>query len=86
MTGKFFHYGEAQNINLALYFGIYYCMTGLHGIHVLTGMSLIAWVFIRVKRGDFSPTHYTALEGVGLFWHLVDLIWIFLFPLLYLVT
>jgi cytochrome c oxidase subunit 3 len=86
MTGRFFHYAEAQNQNLALYFGVYYTMTGLHGIHVLCGMGLIAWCFIRTKRGDFTPTSYTALEGVGLFWHLVDLIWIFLFPLLYLVT
>jgi cytochrome c oxidase subunit 3 len=72
--------------NLALYFSFYYMMTGLHGIHVMIGMGLIIWTMIRLKRGDFSPTHYTAMEGVGLFWHLVDLVWIYLFPLLYLVT
>lgn len=72
--------------NLALYFSFYYMMTGLHGFHVLIGMGLIFWVWLRMRRGDFSPEYYTAVEGVGLFWHLVDLIWIYLFPLLYLVT
>lgn len=72
--------------NLPLYFSFYYMMTGLHGIHVLLGMGLITWVMWRTKRGEFGPHHYTAVEGVGLFWHLVDLVWIYLFPLLYLVT
>jgi cytochrome c oxidase subunit 3 len=72
--------------NLPLYFSFYFMMTGLHGIHVLIGMSMIVWIMIRLKRGEFSPDHYTAVEGVGLFWHLVDLVWIYLFPLLYLVS
>ncbi len=71
--------------NLGLYFGFYYCMSGLHGIHVLIGMGLISWLTYRNIRGDFNPKYYTPLEGVGIFWHIVDLIWIFLFPLLYLV-
>lgn len=71
--------------NLPLYFSFYYMMTGLHGIHVLAGMCLVAWVMIRASRGEFGPHYYTPVEGVGLFWHLIDLIWIFLFPLLYLV-
>jgi cytochrome c oxidase subunit 3 len=71
--------------NLGLYFGFYYCMTGLHGLHVLIGMGLISWVLFRTIRGDFNSKYYTAVEGVGLFWHVIDLIWIFLFPLLYLV-
>lgn len=71
--------------NLGLYFGFYFSMTGLHGLHVLVGMCLIAWVLMRTIRGDFSPNYYTAVEGVGIFWHIVDLIWIFLFPLLYLI-
>lgn len=71
--------------NLGMYFGFYFSMTGLHGTHVLIGMGLITWVMIRNIRGDFDPHYYTAVEGVGIFWHIVDLIWIFLFPLLYLV-
>ncbi len=78
--------GETGGVeNLPLYFSFYYMMTGLHGIHVLLGMGLITWVAIRTARGDFGPKYYTPVEGVGLFWHVVDLIWIYLFPLLYLV-
>lgn len=78
--------GDLHGIhNLPLYFSFYYMMTGLHGIHVLVGMCLVTWVLIRANRGEFGPHYYTPVEGVGLFWHLIDLIWIFLFPLLYLV-
>jgi cytochrome c oxidase subunit III len=82
--GMFFNYDQAQSPLLHLYFSFYYLMTGMHGFHVLIGMGLIAWVAIRAMRGEFGPNYYTAVEGVGLFWHLVDLIWIYLFPLLYL--
>lgn len=71
--------------NMGLYFSFYFMMTGLHGIHVVAGMILIGWCAYRANRGDFSSAYFTPVEGVGLFWHLVDLIWIFLFPLLYLV-
>lgn len=71
--------------NLGMYFGFYYCMSGLHGIHVLIGMGLITWCLIRNMRGEFHSNYYTPVEGVGIFWHIIDLIWIFLFPLLYLV-
>lgn len=85
--GKFLDVAQtgAQHANLGLYFGFYYCMTGLHGTHVLIGMGLISWLLFRTLRGDFDKTYYTPVEGVGIFWHIVDLIWIFLFPLLYLV-
>lgn len=74
-----------KSTNLGMYFGFYFCMSGLHGIHVLLGMGLIVWTIVRTTRGDFNPNYYTAVEGVGIFWHIIDLIWIFLFPLLYLV-
>jgi cytochrome c oxidase subunit III len=83
--GKFFSAENVEHANLALYFSFYFLMTGLHGSHVLVGMGLIIWVMIRTKKGEFSSEFYTPVEGVGLFWHLVDLIWIYLFPLLYLV-
>jgi cytochrome c oxidase subunit 3 len=60
-------------------------MTGLHGFHVLGGMGLITWMIIKVKRRKLSSAYYTPIEMTGLYWHLVDLIWIFLFPLLYLI-
>ncbi len=77
--------GEEEVKNVHIFFGIYFLMTGLHGIHVLVGMGLIGWVLRRTLRGDFGPEYYTPVDLVGLYWHLVDLIWIFLFPLLYLI-
>ncbi len=67
------------------FFGIYFLMTGLHGIHVLIGMGVMFWMYLRARKGEFGPQYYTPVENVGLYWHLVDLVWIFLFPLLYLV-
>ena len=68
-----------------LFFQIYFLMTGLHGLHVLIGMGLIGWILWRATKGAFGPQNFTAVDLVGLYWHLVDLIWIFLFPLLYLI-
>ena len=60
-------------------------MTGLHGLHILGGMAAIAWLLVRAIKGDFSANYYTPVDMVGLYWHLVDMIWIYLFPLLYLI-
>ncbi|MCB9728655.1 MAG: cytochrome c oxidase subunit 3 family protein [Deltaproteobacteria bacterium] len=67
------------------FFGIYFLMTGLHGVHVVLGMCVMTWIYLRARRGEFGPHFFTPVENVGLYWHLVDLVWIFLFPLLYLV-
>ena len=72
--------------NVQLFFGIYFLMTGLHGIHVLGGMIVIAWLISRRGRAYFGPDRFAPVDFVGLYWHLVDLVWIFLFPLLYLIT
>jgi cytochrome c oxidase subunit III len=69
-----------------LFFGLYFMMTGLHAIHVFIGMILLSINFIKIKTGKVNQTHFLLLENSGLYWHLVDLIWIFLFPLLYLIT
>jgi cytochrome c oxidase subunit 3 len=71
--------------HVAVFFSIYFLMTGLHGIHVVVGMGLITWILIRARKGEFSSEFFTPVDLVGLYWHLVDLIWIFLFPLLYLI-
>ncbi|QOJ16055.1 MAG: cytochrome c oxidase subunit 3 [Planctomycetia bacterium] len=71
--------------NVHWFFGVYFTMTGLHGLHVLAGMAVIGWLFVRSVRGDFSADYFTPVDLGGLYWHLVDLIWIFLFPLLYLI-
>jgi cytochrome c oxidase subunit 3 len=72
--------------NVQLFFGIYFVMTGLHGIHVLAGMIVIGWLIAKARKGIFGPDRFAAVDFVGLYWHLVDLVWIFLFPLLYLIS
>jgi cytochrome c oxidase subunit 3 len=67
------------------FFSIYFVMTGIHGLHVLIGMGVIAWVAYYAWRGSFSSEYYTHIELAGLYWHLVDIVWIFLFPMLYLI-
>lgn len=71
--------------NVQIFFGIYFTMTGLHGIHVVAGMITLGWILRRARRGDFGPRYFTPVDLAGLYWHLVDLIWIYLFPLLYLI-
>ncbi len=67
-----------------IYFGLYYVMTGLHGLHVIVGMIFIGFVMFFISRDKITATNYQKLENAGLYWHLVDIIWIFLFPLFYL--
>jgi cytochrome c oxidase subunit 3 len=69
-----------------LFFGLYYMMTGLHALHVLIGMVLISISVVRVRARSINSERFLMLENSALYWHLVDLIWIFLFPLLYLIT
>ena len=71
--------------HMGTFFTLYYLMTGLHGIHVLVGMGLYVWLLRRARRGHFGPGYYGPVDAVALYWHLVDMIWIFLFPLFYLV-
>ncbi|MBM3328344.1 MAG: cytochrome c oxidase subunit 3 family protein [Calditrichaeota bacterium] len=85
LPGKFYTYTGIEGTNPHVFFSIYFGMTGLHGLHVLVGMAVIAWLIIRTRRGDFSSAYYTPVEVTGLYWHLVDMVWIFLFPLLYLI-
>lgn len=68
-----------------LFFGLYYAMTGLHGLHVLAGIIILGIMGILMRREKIHTTDYTLLENSGLYWHLVDIIWIFLFPLFYLI-
>lgn len=83
--GSLFDYPFAENPYEPMWWSIYYSATGIHATHVLIGVGLITWLYIRARKLHFGPGHYTAVEIVGLYWHIVDLIWIFLFPLLYLV-
>lgn len=69
-----------------LFFGLYYVMTGLHGLHVVIGVVIIAFMTVFTMRDVITHDNYVKLESAGLYWHLVDIIWIFLFPLFYLIT
>ena len=69
-----------------MFFSFYFMMTGLHGLHVLAGMGAITWLLRRAIRGHFSSAYYGPVDLVGLYWHLIDMIWIYLFPLLYLIS
>jgi cytochrome c oxidase subunit 3 len=71
--------------NVHIFFGIYFAMTGLHAIHIIAGIGVIIWMIVRLRRGDFDTGYYGPVEYTGLYWHLVDLVWIYLFPLLYLI-
>ena len=88
LPGEYYSYigpEIAHMNNPHIFFSIYFIMTGLHGLHVAIGMGLIAWLMVLTARGKLHSRYYTHMELVGIFWHLVDIIWIFLFPLFYLI-
>ena len=68
-----------------IYFIFYFAMTGLHAIHMIIGMGLLLWLVVRARTGVFKDGYFAPVEVVGLYWHFVDIVWIFLFPLLYLI-
>lgn len=83
--GMLFDYPFAGDPHVPLWWAVYYCGTAIHAAHVLIGMALIARVWYYAGKRLYGPTYYAGVEITGLYWHLVDLIWIFLFPLLYLI-
>jgi cytochrome c oxidase subunit III len=84
-----FNPGAAELLELGhgtiLFFGLYFIMTGIHALHILIGIGLFIYVFWQIRIDKIHQTDYVWLENTGLYWHLVDLIWIFLFPLFYLI-
>lgn len=86
LPGKWFHAEELMQFPAAnMYFTIYFLTTGLHAFHVIVGMSVLAWVLKGIVNGRYTADYYVPVELGALYWHLVDLVWIFLFPLLYLI-
>ena len=69
-----------------LFYGLYFFMTGLHALHIIIGLVFILIIGVSISKNKINPENYVLLENSGLYWHLVDLIWIFLFPLFYLIT
>ncbi len=94
LPGRYFHVHpehleHATNVplptNTGTYFSIYFMMTGVHGVHVAVGIGVLIWIWLRNRRGDFDKDYWTPVDITALYWHLVDLVWIYLFPLLYLI-
>ncbi len=80
--------GGAEWVNwhqVQLFFVFYFILTGLHALHMIIGVGLLIYLLVRAQRGAFSAGYYVPVEVIGLYWHFVDIVWIFLFPLLYLV-
>jgi len=69
---------------LQLFFVFYFCMTGLHASHMIIGIGVMSWLTWRAHKGHFSAEYHTPIEISGLYWHFVDIVWIFLFPMTYL--
>jgi cytochrome c oxidase subunit 3 len=86
VPGRSFHFeGIANQGPAQLFFSLYFAMTGLHALHMIVGAGLMTWLLIWSLRGKFSPEYMTPVDIGGLYWHFVDIIWIFLFPLFYLI-
>jgi cytochrome c oxidase subunit 3 len=85
LPGRYYTYEGVQAHGAPMFWSLYFLMTGLHGIHVVIGMGVLAVLAFRCWRGDYQDGYSTPVELGGLYWHLVDLIWIFLFPLFYLI-
>ena len=86
IPGPNFHDADGIGSPLQLFFFLYFVMTGLHALHMLVGLTVIAWVLRLNRRGCLSAAHHAPVEMTGLYWHFVDCVWVFLYPLLYLIS
>lgn len=84
VPGPHFRSESLHAPQLQLFFSLYFAMTGMHAFHMVIGVGLMVWLVVKALRGRFSAAYYAPVEMVGLYWHFVDIVWIFLFPLLYL--
>jgi len=86
VPGPNFRFESARDpIHAQLFFSLYFVMTGLHALHMVVGIGLMAVLFVMAYQGRFTKAYHTPIEVSGLYWHFVDIVWIFLFPLLYLI-
>jgi cytochrome c oxidase subunit 3 len=84
VPGPTFQFDGPQPDHAELFFSLYFIMTGLHALHMVIGIGILAVLAVYAWKGKYDPEYYTPLEMTGLYWHFVDIVWIFLFPLLYL--
>jgi len=87
LVGRWWHWNEVPELapKVQLFMTFYWGMTGLHAVHMVIGVGLLIWILWRAARGHFGPEYYGPVEVMGLYWHFVDIVWIFLFPFLYLI-
>jgi len=81
-----FDFRGPQADAVELFFYLYFFITGVHALHVIIGIGVIAWITVLAARRRFSPAYYTPVDVTGLYWHLVDIIWLFVYPCLYLIA
>jgi cytochrome c oxidase subunit 3 len=85
VPGPTFTWHGTDPQHVQIFYSLYFAMTGFHALHMLIGFGLLTWLFIDAARSRFGPSYWAPVEIVGLYWHFVDIVWIFLFPLLYLI-
>jgi cytochrome c oxidase subunit 3 len=85
IPGLGFFYPGQYGRQAQIFFGLYFAMTGMHALHMVIGIALLFWLIRDANRGRFTPEYHSHVELFGLYWHFVDIVWIFLFPLLYLI-
>jgi cytochrome c oxidase subunit 3 len=85
VPGPLFHFEGVIGDRAEMFFALYFAMTGMHALHMVVGLGLLVWILRDSIRGRFDASYYNPVENFGLYWHFVDIVWIFLFPLLYLI-
>jgi len=85
VPGHSFSFSGSRPQNAQLFFSLYFAMTGMHALHMVIGLAILTVLVVQATRGRFTPEYHAPVELTGLYWHFVDIIWIFLFPLLYLI-
>ncbi len=85
IPGPNFHFEGPVGARAQMFFSLYFAMTGMHALHMIIGIGILVWILRRSLRGEFGASYYNPVEIFGLYWHFVDIVWIFLFPLLYLI-
>lgn len=76
---------EGEVKGTQLFFSLYFAMTGMHAVHMIIGIAMLLTLTVQAAQGKFTKAYHTPVEMIGLYWHFVDIVWIFLFPLLYLI-
>jgi cytochrome c oxidase subunit III len=85
VPGPNFHWEGLHPAAAEMFYSLYFCMTGLHALHMVIGLGIMTWLLVTALKNRYDSDYYTPVEVAGLYWHFVDIVWIFLFPLLYLI-